>query len=48
MARSDPRGNGAGNGKADLDALIRSKQDELERLQEARRRWEEGPLARSL
>jgi methylmalonyl-CoA mutase N-terminal domain/subunit len=49
MAPSDHEGNGArGNGKADLDALIRSKQEELRRLQEARRRWEEGALARSL
>jgi methylmalonyl-CoA mutase, N-terminal domain len=37
-----------GNGRAELDALIRSKEVELERLREARRRWEEGPLARSL
>ena len=41
--------DGAGeNGKADLDALIRSKERELERLRDARRHWEQGPLARSL
>jgi methylmalonyl-CoA mutase, N-terminal domain len=44
----DP-GNGArGNGKAQLDELIRSKEEELQRLHDARRRWEEGPLAKSL
>src|SRR5205809_6267405 len=36
------------NGRADLDALIRSKERELERLRDARRHWEKGPLARSL
>jgi methylmalonyl-CoA mutase N-terminal domain/subunit len=42
-------GNGArGNGKARLDELIRSKEEELKRLHDARRRWEEGPLAKSL
>jgi methylmalonyl-CoA mutase N-terminal domain/subunit len=46
---SEDQGNGArGNGKARLDELIRSKEDELERLHDARRRWEEGPLAKSL
>jgi len=49
MATSDPAGNGAsGNGRAELDELIRSKEEELKRLHEARRRWEEGPLAKSL
>src|SRR5688500_6919025 len=42
-------GNGArGNGKAQLDELIRPKEEELQRLHDARRRWEEGPLAKSL
>jgi methylmalonyl-CoA mutase N-terminal domain/subunit len=45
--KSDSDGAGD-NGRADLDALIRSKERELERLRDARRRWEEGPLARSL
>src|SRR6266542_2621972 len=44
-SNSDGEGD---NGKADLDALIRSKERELEHLRAARRRWEEGPLARSL
>ena len=49
MASNDPSGNGAGgNGKAQLDELIRSKEEELKRLHEARRRWEEGPLAKAL
>ncbi len=54
MSEKQSKGNGTaadgvrGNGKAKLDALIRSKEEELKRLQEARRRWEEGPLARSL
>src|SRR6266516_4458742 len=49
MAPSDAKGNSAsGNGKADLDALISSTEEELKRLREARRRWEEGPLARAL
>src|SRR5688572_1290800 len=49
MATSDPAGNGArGNGRAELDELIRSKEEELKRLHEARRRFEEGPLARAL
>src|SRR5687768_4397082 len=49
MATSDPADNGArGNGRAELDELIRSKEEELERLHEARRRWEEGPLAKAL
>ena len=49
MATSDPAGNGAsGNGKAELDELIRSKEEELKRLHDARRRWEEGPLAKAL
>jgi methylmalonyl-CoA mutase N-terminal domain/subunit len=38
----------SGNGKARLDELIRSKEEELKRLHEARRRWEEGPLAKAL
>ena len=47
MAEDD--GNRArGNGKAELDELIRSKEEELQRLHDARRRWEEGPLARAL
>jgi methylmalonyl-CoA mutase, N-terminal domain len=50
---TDPAGNGArsdgkGNGKATLDELIRSREEELERLHEARRRWEEGNLANAL
>ncbi|HZO60667.1 MAG TPA: methylmalonyl-CoA mutase family protein [Solirubrobacterales bacterium] len=46
---AEDQGNGAGgNGKARLDELIRSREDELKRLHEARRRWEEGPLAKSL
>jgi methylmalonyl-CoA mutase N-terminal domain/subunit len=49
MATSDPAGTGAsGNGRAELDELIRSKEEELKGLHEARRRWEEGPLARAL
>jgi methylmalonyl-CoA mutase, N-terminal domain len=49
MATSDPAGNGSsGNSRAELDELIRSKEEELKRLHEARRRWEEGPLAKSL
>ena len=38
----------AGNGRTELDELIRSKEEELARLHEARRRWEEGQLAKSL
>ncbi len=46
---AEDQGNGArGNGKTRLDELIRSKEDELKRLHDARRRWEEGPLAKSL
>ena len=46
---AEDQGNGAsGNGKARLDDLIRSKEEELKRLHDARRRWEEGPLAKSL
>jgi methylmalonyl-CoA mutase, N-terminal domain len=46
---SDHQSDGAGgNGRADLDALIRSKEHELERLRDARRNWEEGTLARAL
>jgi methylmalonyl-CoA mutase N-terminal domain/subunit len=37
-----------GNGRGELDELIRSKEEELKRLHEARRRWEEGPLAKAL
>jgi methylmalonyl-CoA mutase, N-terminal domain len=49
MSDSTAQGNGAGeNGKAQLEALIRSREQELERLREARRRWEEGPLANAL
>src|SRR5688572_29019225 len=49
MASNDPSGDGAGgNGKAQLDELIRSKEEELKALHEARRRWEEGPLAKAL
>jgi methylmalonyl-CoA mutase N-terminal domain/subunit len=47
MARTD-RDGASDNGKAELDALIRSRERELERLHEARRRWEEGPLAKAL
>jgi len=46
---AEDQGNGSsGNGKARLDDLIRSKEEELKRLHDARRRWEEGPLAKSL
>jgi methylmalonyl-CoA mutase N-terminal domain/subunit len=46
---AEDHGNGArGNGKGELDELIRSKEEELQRLHDARRRWEEGPLARAL
>jgi methylmalonyl-CoA mutase N-terminal domain/subunit len=48
MARDAQTDGGGGNGKAGLDALIRSKEQELKRLQEACRRWEEGPLANAL
>jgi methylmalonyl-CoA mutase N-terminal domain/subunit len=57
MAPTDPAGNGAsGSGKANrkntgtaaLDELIRSKEEELRRLHDERRRWEEGPLAKAL
>jgi methylmalonyl-CoA mutase N-terminal domain/subunit len=42
-------GNGAlGNGRAEFDELIRSKEQELAELRSARRRWEEGPLAKAL
>jgi methylmalonyl-CoA mutase N-terminal domain/subunit len=37
-----------GNGRTELDELIRTKEEELARLHEARRRWEEGQLAKSL
>jgi methylmalonyl-CoA mutase N-terminal domain/subunit len=47
MGRTD-RDGASDNGKAELDALIRSREQELERLHEARRRWEEGPLAKAL
>jgi methylmalonyl-CoA mutase, N-terminal domain len=41
--------NGAhGNGRAELDELIRSKEQELQELRNERRRWEEGPLAKTL
>jgi methylmalonyl-CoA mutase, N-terminal domain len=44
-----PQTNGAqGNGRAQLDELIRSKEEELTRLHDERRRWEEGPLAKAL
>jgi methylmalonyl-CoA mutase N-terminal domain/subunit len=39
---------GRGNGRTELDTLIQSKERELERLREERRRWEEGTLARAL
>jgi methylmalonyl-CoA mutase N-terminal domain/subunit len=42
------KGDAEGNGKAELDALIRSREKELARLRDARRRFEEGPLARAL
>jgi methylmalonyl-CoA mutase N-terminal domain/subunit len=42
------KGGAEGNGKAELDALIRSREQELARLRDARRRFEEGPLARAL
>jgi methylmalonyl-CoA mutase, N-terminal domain len=52
MAEGNAAGNGSdgnrGHGKAELDELIRSKEKELAELRSARRRWEEGPLARSL
>jgi methylmalonyl-CoA mutase, N-terminal domain len=48
MATKSDSDGASDNGRADLDALIRSKERELERLREARRRWEKGPLARSL
>ena len=49
MASSDPAGNGApGNGRAELDELIRSKERQLQALRNERRRWEEGPLASAL
>ena len=38
----------SGNGRAELDELIRSKEEELKALHDARRRWEEGPLAKAL
>src|SRR6187431_2934393 len=47
MAEDQDNGAG-GNGRAKLDELIRSKEEELKRLHDARRRWEEGPLAKSL
>src|SRR5437764_647716 len=49
LMADNPQGNGAqGNGKAQLDQLIRSKEEELKRLHDERRRWEEGPLAKAL
>jgi methylmalonyl-CoA mutase, N-terminal domain len=42
------KGGAEENGKAELDALIRSREQELARLRDARRRFEEGPLARAL
>jgi hypothetical protein len=42
------QGDGKANGKAELDELIRSKEEELRRLHDERRRWEEGPLAKAL
>jgi methylmalonyl-CoA mutase N-terminal domain/subunit len=46
---AEDQGDGArGNGKARLDELIRSREEELNRLHDARRRWEEGPLAKGL
>jgi methylmalonyl-CoA mutase N-terminal domain/subunit len=40
--------NSGGNGRAKLDELIRSKEEDLKRLHDARRRWEEGALAKAL
>jgi methylmalonyl-CoA mutase, N-terminal domain len=37
-----------GNGRAQLDDLITSKEQELKALRDERRRWEEGPLAKAL
>src|SRR4051812_1726411 len=49
MSEGNAAGNGAhGNGRTELDELIRSKEKELAELRSARRRWEEGPLARAL
>src|SRR4029453_1208253 len=53
MSQGKARGNGSGDGngragKAKLDALIRSREEELKQLHDARRRWEEGPLANAL
>jgi methylmalonyl-CoA mutase N-terminal domain/subunit len=42
------QGDGKANGKAELDELIRSKEEELRCLHDERRRWEEGPLAKAL
>src|SRR5919204_1757234 len=42
------RDGSKGNGKAELDAMIQSKEQELARLRDARRRFEEGPLADAL
>jgi methylmalonyl-CoA mutase N-terminal domain/subunit len=44
----DQGNRASGNGQRQLDELIRSKEEELKRLHEARRRWEEGPLANAL
>src|SRR4051812_11963158 len=37
-----------GNGRAQLDDLIRTKEEELKRLHDERRRGEEGPLGKAL
>jgi methylmalonyl-CoA mutase, N-terminal domain len=47
MATTKRDGVGS-DGRADLDALIRSTEQELEALREKRREWEEGPLAKAL
>jgi methylmalonyl-CoA mutase, N-terminal domain len=53
MSQGKAQGNGSGDGngradKAKLDALIRSREEELKGLHDERRRWEEGPLANAL
>jgi methylmalonyl-CoA mutase N-terminal domain/subunit len=48
MMAQDQGNRASGNGQRQLDELIRSKEEELKRLHEARRRWEEGPLANAL
>ena len=49
MARQIRQATGqAATARPQLDELIRSKEEELKRLHDARRRWEEGPLAKAL